>query len=266
MAKPSELLAPKKPKRALLYTLTGMVCIGAIGLLQWIDELAAGWLYLLAALLMLVVGTLHARLMYRLSGQVSDPGDFGAGLMLTLQLALAGGVLLFLVYRMLHLDLIFATILIFFLIPFLFLQAWYYLDLIPVREYKMWFYPMDQEMPDLDFVDLSQIEVIQFVFKKRTLDPSATNFTSKAPLEMPLAQLFFIFINDYNEKNSLQTIEFASDKGLPYGWLFYRKVRWPRRRHFHDPDQSFRQNAVRPGEWIYAERVALALPSVEIPT
>jgi hypothetical protein len=124
---------------------------------------------------------------------------------------------------------------------------------------------MDQEMPDLDFIDLSKIQVVQFVFLKKIKDPSHTNFTSKAPLEMPFSQLFFIFINDYNERNSLQTIEFANDKALPYGWLFYRKRKWPWRRHYFDPDRNFSQNGIQPNEVIFAERVALALPPVEAP-
>lgn len=257
MAKPAEVLTPKKPKRAVLYTVLGAICIGAVGLVQWIDAGGAGWLYLLGALLMLGLGFVHARFMYPWSGQVSEPGDFRDSLILTFQLLVAGLMVMYLLYRNIHLDFSFVTVLVFFPIPFAFMQARYYLGLIPAAEYKLWYYPLDQEMPDLDFIDLSQIEVVQFVFIKRTADTTQTNFTSKAPLDMSLAQLFFIFINDYNEKNSRNTIEFTNQAHLPYGWLFYRKNKWPKQRHFFDPDESFRGNAIQPNELIYAERVAV---------
>lgn len=263
MAKPAELLAPKKPKLAIIYTIGFALALGAVGLVQWIDELASGWLYLLGALLMLGLGLLHARLMYRWSGQVSDVEDLRGGVILTVQLLLAGGLVMVILYRMVHLDVAFITVLLFFPIPYVATLARFYLDQVPASMYKLWFYPEDQEMPDLDFVDLSQIEVVQFVFLKRREDPSLTNFTSKAPLDMSLAQLFFIFINDYNEKNSRNTIQFVNEKNLAYGWLFYRRQSWPRGRHYFDPDQSFRQNAIQPNELIYAERVAVAEPVVE---
>lgn len=266
MAKPSELVAPpKSPKLAIIYTVVTALCLGAVGLVQWIDELASGGLYLLGALLMLGLGTLHARLMYRFSGQVSEIDDLSNGIILTVQLMIAGGVVMFFLYQKLHLDVAFVTVLIFFPIPFVVVQARYYLNQIPGAVYKLWFYPQDQEMPDLDFIDLSQIEVVQFVFLKRREDTALTNFTSKAPLEMSLAQLFFIFINDYNEKNSRNTIQYANERNLVYGWLFYRRQKWPRGRHYFDPDQSFRQNAIQPNELIYAERVAVAEPVVETP-
>jgi hypothetical protein len=149
--------------------------------------------------------------------------------------------------------------------PYLFFQARYYLQQIPDANYKIWYYPLEAEMPDLDFIDLSKIEVVQFVFLKRTGDSTQTNFTSKAPLDMTLAQLFFIFINDYNEKNSRNTIEFANPARQPYGWLFYRRKGWPRRRHLFDPDQTFRENQIQPNELIYAIRVDLAQPQAVKP-
>ena len=72
---------------------------------------------------------------------------------------------------------------------------------------------------------------------------------------MTLGQLFFIFINDYNEKNSQNTIEYLESKNSPYGWLFFRKKKWFKRKHYFDPALSFRQNAIQPNEFIYAIRV-----------
>lgn len=260
MAKPTELLAQKKPRLAIIYTIVTAVLLAAVGLVQWIDELAAGGLYLLGAVLMLGLGWLHARLMYRLSGQVYEVDDLRNSVILTAQLMLVGGLLMYILYTRLHLDVAFITVLLFFPIPFVAVLALYYLREVPDARYKLWFYPENEEMPDLDFIDLSQIEVVQFVFQKRREDASLTSFTSKAPLDMTLSQLFFIFINDYNEKNSLSTIEFANEKSLPYGWLFYRRGKWPRGRHYFDPDHTFRQNAIQPNELIYAERVGIADP------
>jgi hypothetical protein len=110
-------------------------------------------------------------------------------------------------------------------------------------------------MPDLDMIDLSQIEVIQFVFTKNPNDSTQTNFTSKAPLNMTLGQLFFIFINDYNDKNVQHPIGYLKATREPFGWLFYRKKKLFNQKHFFDADLTFRDNGIQPNERIYAIRV-----------
>jgi hypothetical protein len=241
-------------KRILLYSLVVVILICGISLLQWIDELSVNTYYYLAAALVLGLGILHVALMDKyLMGQ--EAGSFWWGLLATFLLLLAGALGAAVVYHFTRLKYPFLSFVIPFIIPFICRETFRYFKRIPDPMYKPWYYPINEEMPDLDMIDLSQIEVVQFVFAKKPQDPTDTNFTSKAPLNMNLGQLFFIFINDYNEKNSQNTIVYLDQGKLPQGWLFYRKRKWFSKRRYFDPELSFRNNYIQPNEFIYAFRV-----------
>ncbi len=40
---------------------------------------------------------------------------------------------------------------------------------------------------------------------------------------MEMGQLFYYFINDYNERHPQDKIEYIDGAGEPYGWVFYQK-------------------------------------------
>jgi MFS family permease len=249
------ILTDKQQRKGiLLYGLITVIIISAISLLQWVDTSSVDLYYYLALILALGIGILHVGLMNRfLLGPVS--GHFGWGLLATILLMIAGGLGSAIVYHFIKLSYPFLTFVLVFILPFLCRETYLFFLRIPASQYKIWFYPVNEEMPDLDMIDLSQIEVVQFVFNKKPQDATQTNFTSKAPLNMTLGQLFFIFINDYNEKNSQNTIVFLDQENYPHGWLFFRKKKWFAKRRYFDPDLSFRNNAIQPNEFIFAHRV-----------
>lgn len=248
------LIEKKYGRKAFFYSLITVILLSATGLLQMVDLNAPDVYYYFAGFLSLGLGVLHAMLMYKYFPQIGKT-DFWKGLALCAVLLLLSAAIAAIAYYFLKLNYSFLSYILPFVIPYLVLQVYYFFLLIPASDYKLWYYPLSQEMPDLDMIDLSQIEVVQFVFNKKPNDPVQTNFTSKAPLNMGLGQLFFIFINDYNEKNSQNTIEYLKEKNKPYGWLFYRKRKWFGRRFYFDPELSFRENIIQPNEFIYALRV-----------
>jgi hypothetical protein len=244
-------------RRILLYGLIAVILFCAISLLQWVDSGSVDLYFYFAEILVLGLGILHVSLMNRfLMGSLA--GHFGWGLLATFLLMLFGAIGSAVIYYFAKLNYPFLTFILPFFLPFICWETYLFFIRIPSALYKVWFYPLNEEMPDLDMIDLSQIEVVQFVFNKKPQDGSETNFTSKAPLNMTLGQLFFIFINDYNEKNSQNTIVFLDQQNLPQGWLFYRKRKWFNKKRFFDPDLSFRNNAIQPNEFIYARRVPAA--------
>jgi hypothetical protein len=238
----------------VIYTIVLVFFLGLIGLLQWVDSGAADTYFYFAQALALILGIVHVFLLYRFIPNVF-PSDFWKGLGVTLLLMLAGTITAAIVYYFKNLDYRFLTYILPFGLPYLVWQAFRFFFQIPSPFYKSWYYPLNEEMPDLDMIDLSQIEVVQFVFSKNPQDRTKTSFTSKAPLNMTLGQLFFIFINDYNDKNSQQPIHFLKSPDQPYGWFFYRKKKWFNQKEFLDPDLSFRNNSIQPSEFIYAYRV-----------
>ena len=243
----------KYGKKPLLYVLIAAILTALIGLLQWADSNQADLYYYFAQALVLITGIGHVYLMYRFVPV--SPGNFWDGFLVTVLIMFIGAGATAVLYYFLRLDYGFLTYIFPLIIPYLCWQAYRVFFQIPARVYKAWYYPLNEEMPDLDMIDLSQIEVVQFVFSKKIQDPAQTSFTSKAPLNMTLGQLFFIFINDYNDKNAQQYIEYLKSPQQPFGWLFYRKTKWFNRKQFFDADLSFRNNSIQPNELIYADRV-----------
>lgn len=241
-------------RKPFLYALILVILLGCISLLQWTNSDRIDLYYYFAQALTLVLGIAHVWLIYKFVSQIT-PADFWKGFLLTVLIMLGGTVAAAILYHYLELNNRFLTYVLPFIIPYFCWQVYLYFFQIPSPIYKSWYYPLNQEMPDLDMIDLSQIEVIQFVFSKTPQDTTQTNFTSKAPLNMTLGQLFFIFINDYNDKNVQHPIGYLKPTQEPFGWLFYRKKKWFNQKHYFDADLSFRDNGIQPNELIYAVRV-----------
>ncbi|NQU86525.1 MAG: hypothetical protein HQ541_12260, partial [Mariniphaga sp.] len=68
--------------------------------------------------------------------------------------------------------------------------------------------------------------VIGFEFKRQAGNENMTTFRAKAPKEMVFGKLFYYFINDYNDRNPDEKIEYLDEKDRPLGWIFYFKPKW----------------------------------------
>ena len=241
-------------RQTVLYVVISVLLLGAPSLLQLADPGQADAFFYLAEACAFFLGFAHVYLLYRLVPSIPR-ASFGKGLLFTLLLVVAGILAGAVAYYFLSLDYRFLTYPVAFLLPWFCYQVYVLFRKIPARDYKVWYYPLDEAMPDLDMIDLSQIQVVQFVFPKTPEDATQTNFTSKAPLNMTLGQLFFIFINDYNAKNVQSPIAYLARSGQPYGWFFYRKQTGLAKPFYFDADLSFRDNRIATNEFIYAERV-----------
>ncbi len=141
-----------------------------------------------------------------------------------------------------------------FTLPFVLGWAMEYWLHIPYKQYKAWYYPLNQAEPDTDLIDLSKILVISFEFPKTAGDDRYTNFTAKAPVNMSLGQLFFIFINEYNYRHKDRPLTYLDEDGSPYGWVFRRKASWWKKKIYFDSDLTFRENFVMNNDVIVATR------------
>lgn len=251
---PGNFIEKRVGKKAFSYSLVTVLVLSGIGLLPLLQIDSVDAIFYLASFLSLLIGVLHVALLERFLPVRNT--EFVRALMITLLILLGSGIIAGIIYYFKNGSFSFLSSLLAFVVPFLGYQTYLFLMAIPPSKYKLWYYPVNEEMPDLDMVDLSQIEVVQFVFNKKHQDPVKTNFTSKAPLNMSLGQLFFIFINDYNEKNALNTIDWQKEQKAPFGWIFYRKGKWFKKNFYFDPDLSFRDNRIGPNEIIQAERIA----------
>ena len=147
-----------------------------------------------------------------------------------------------------------------FLLPFFFWQAYQAWRSVPPRRYKLWHYNPLAPGPDLARIDLSNFMVVHFWMTRRHGESLYHDFSSKAPYQMRLSDLFGVFLTDYNKLKPDQALQYVDGQGQAYGWLFYAKRAWWRRRYYYDPDRTFQDNFLRQGSIIVAQRVPAASP------
>jgi len=151
----------------------------------------------------------------------------------------------------------FALAVIPFMLPFFFWESYQAWRAIPPRRYKLWHYNPLAPSPDLSRMDLNNFMVIHFWMTRRYGENLYHDFSSKAPYQMRLNDLFAIFLTDYNQLKPDQALQYVDGQGQAYGWLFYAKQPWWRRRRYYDPDRTFQDNFLRQGSIIVAQRVPL---------
>ena len=142
-----------------------------------------------------------------------------------------------------------------FLIPFFFWQSYRAWEAIPSKQYKLWHYNPLAASPDLSRMDLNHFMVVHFWMTRRLGESLYHDFSSKAPYQMRFSDLFAIFLTDYNKLKPDQALQYMDGQGQAFGWLFYAKQPWWRRRHYYDPDRTFQDNFLRQGSIIVAKRV-----------
>jgi hypothetical protein len=148
-----------------------------------------------------------------------------------------------------------------FLLPFFFWQSYRAWLAIPPRQYKLWHYNPLAPSPDLSRLDLNHFMVVHFWMTRRFNEALYHDFSSKAPYQMRFSDLFAIFLTDYNQLKPDQALQYMDSQGQAFGWLFYAKQPWWRRRHYYDPDRTFQDNFLRQGSIIVAQRVPAPSPS-----
>ncbi|WP_346237421.1 TssN family type VI secretion system protein [Niabella insulamsoli] len=140
----------------------------------------------------------------------------------------------------------------FFFIPILFLHTFDAAYSIPEPKYISWRYP-EQTIDLPDEQEHEKLYVIGFVIAK-TPEASKTYFRAKAPEYMLLGDLYYHFINDYNEQFSETPIVHHAPDSEAYGWLFRTKPRWYQFSRRLDPSLTVSHNKIKENTIIVCER------------
>ena len=151
-----------------------------------------------------------------------------------------------------------------FFIPFLFMQTFEAAYKIPSARFKTWQYPLNAQLEVPLEKPGEKIVVIGFEIPKKLTDLKKTYFRAKGPETMPLGELYYHFINDYNEAQSETTIEYADEGYEPHEWWFRRKPKWYQVQRILDPEISVRENGVVENTVIICERLINRLESRKV--
>jgi len=144
-----------------------------------------------------------------------------------------------------------------FFIPFLFVQTFEAAYSIPAARFKTWQYPLNQQIEVPDDKPGEKLLVIGFEISKKSANLKRSYFRAKAPEGMMLGELYYHFINDYNDAQSETTIEYADAGFEPHDWWFRRKPKWYQSQKILDPYISVRENGIRENSVIICERIKI---------
>jgi hypothetical protein len=207
----------------------------------------------------LVLGFLHIRCMRRYLKWSGTDRSFWFEVIFTIVVAafaLMAFVLVFAIFNRQGYQLYLGSSVLFFILAYFIYATFIAAVSIPLKIYAKWFYPVHEEVADPDEDKMKNMLVISFEFQKKKTDDYYTNFRAKAPADMEFGQLFYYFINDYNERHPNGKIEFVNEQASPYGWIFYKKPRWYSFvTRYMDTDKSFFINHVRENDIIVCKRV-----------
>jgi Type VI secretion system, TssN len=143
----------------------------------------------------------------------------------------------------------------FFIIPVFVYRTFVKAIAIPPKIFRLWYYPVDEEVQEPGDDELKNMLVVSFEFQKKLNEPHFTNFRAKAPRDMGFGQLFYYFINDYGERHPNNKIEFSDTTDKPYAWIFYKKPRWYSiNTDYIDTDKTFYANRIRENDVIVCHR------------
>jgi len=145
----------------------------------------------------------------------------------------------------------------FFFVPLLVYHTFNAAYEIPSPVYQTWQYPVDQAIEVPDEKENEQLFVIGFEIAKNYTDESRTYFRSRAPADMVLGELFYHFLNDYNEMQSETPIEFVTRDGELYSWYFRTKPKWYAISNILDPYRTVNQNRIKENTVVICERAAM---------
>jgi hypothetical protein len=143
-----------------------------------------------------------------------------------------------------------------FFVPFLLNETVNEYLKVPRKIYKLWHYPVNQNIADPSDEELENPIVISFIFKKNETSSELTTFRAKAPVGMQVGRLFYFFINDYNSRHPESNISFMNDSNEPNGWII-KKVRNQLLglKEVIDPDISVYVNEIRENDLLYCYRI-----------
>ena len=247
-------------KRAIWYLLVSVAVFALTGLFIAARFFSSyNGYFIFFQVLFLLYGALHIHMMHRKMDWGKEKQTFVPDLIFTFLILLAGSICFMLAYRWLNregleISMMFSAL--FFIIPLFVWHTFLYALAIPPKVLNQWYYPVHEPMEDPEESKLKNMLLISFEFQKNGQESYFTNFRAKAPVDMELGELFYYFINDYNERHPQGQIHFSNGTGKPYGWMFYKKPKWYTiMTTYMDSEKTIYLNRIRENDVIVCSRI-----------
>ncbi len=176
---------------------------------------------------------------------------YTAAMMLIVTVVFAAVQYLFLDKYFLFYPLLFAAL--FFTIPYLVHLCFRLVMSIPYPVYTNWEYPLNHPLDPPEDNQSEKLLVIGFELPKTLASTSRTYFRGKTPESIHLGDMFYHFINDYNELQSETPIQIADERNEPLVWFMRLKPKWYQRSKVLNPNVTVRENGIKENSVIICE-------------
>jgi hypothetical protein len=246
-------------KATLVYLLLMFIAFSFVACLVYLAPLRDLLVfYIIFQCCFLLLGIGHVNWMREFLKWSGDSKAVWMELIFTVVTGLTGSIGFIIVYRLFNtggLEYDMATCIISFIIPWFVDQTFRRSISIPPKIFKQWFYPVEEEVEEPDERKLKNLLLISFEFQKNFIEQHYTNFRAKAPVDMKMSEVFFFFLNDYNERHPNDKIQFINERGESFGWIFYKKPKWYTLiTRFVDPDKTVFINCIKENDVIICSR------------
>ena len=199
-------------------------------------------------------------LKHEIFGELNKPDT--SNILLTIifaSLGYIGFILLFNYSDEYKLGPVFGIGILLFIIPLIFMISFEIMASMPQEIFKVWYYPVDDELPDLEKEDLNLILSIEIEFNRNPeVNEPAITYKAKAPVSMLYKEWFMYFVYKYNEKFDDNQLKVTDDNNNVYGWVFYPKPSFWSSKKYIDFDISLRDNKIVDNQIIIAKRVKIS--------
>jgi hypothetical protein len=270
----------KKDRKTILFPLLWLLTGGLLGLLiYWLDHkgsVGLGDAYLLTQPLALLFGILSIWILYKqLFWSKRDPyireqDSFWPEALYTFisALALSLGHLVVLFFFVRDVAVAYWSVGLAFMVPFLFLKTFDFLQQIPLRDYQIkWFFSQKRiNENEWNWSNEMWISFLVDESRERTgLMGRKAKFRILAPRNVPLGEVFRLAVREYNRQGRnvvVQDLGFEPENKGQFWWLFSLKFLWNRPHtwfpnlRYLDPNDTAQINALRPGDLVKVTRIA----------
>jgi hypothetical protein len=246
-------------KSSLIYLILSFLIFSFIGLSSYPDVFTSpASQFFFLQVFFLFAGILHMYGIRKYLKWTNEPEAFWTELLFSMLVGILGCVGFLIVHWLINkngMQFMMAGSMIFFIIPLVFNQCFRKAIGIPPKILHEWYYPVNSEIEEPEDSKLKNLLVISFEFQKKIHDAHLTNFRAKAPVDMEFGQLFYYFINDYNERHRDNKIQFVNQGGDPHGWIFYKRPRWYSLfTSYVDAEKTIYNNRIRENDVIICAR------------
>jgi hypothetical protein len=246
-------------KSTLLYMILGFLLFSFVGITSYPDIFKSPVNhFIFLQVFFLMFGVIHIYWMHKYLKWSGEPPAFWVELLFSVLVGIFGCIGFLIVYYLLNkngFQYLMAGSILFFIIPLVFNHTFRKAIDIPAKILNEWYYPVNMEIEEPEDSKLKNLLVISFEFQKKIYDAHLTNFRAKAPVDMEFGQLFYYFINDYNERHTDNKIQYINQGGAPHGWIFYKRPRWYSLfTNYVDAEKTIYNNRIRENDVIICTR------------